>query len=53
MAVRSAYEEADEGDTVLLAPGCASFDQFKNFEDRGNKFCKLVENLKRKNLSKY
>ena len=53
MAVRSAYEEADEGDTVLLAPGCASFDQFKNFEDRGNKFCKLVENLKRKSLSKY
>ena len=44
-AVRSAYEEAKAGDTILLAPGCASFDQFESFEDRGDKFRKLVDGL--------
>ena len=44
-AVRSAYEEAKAGDTILLAPGCASFDQFESFEDRGDKFRKLVNGL--------
>ncbi|WP_019000451.1 UDP-N-acetylmuramoyl-L-alanine--D-glutamate ligase [Succinimonas amylolytica] len=33
------------GDVVLLAPACASFDQFKGFEDRGDKFAAMVENL--------
>ena len=44
-AVRSAYEEAKAGDTILLAPGCASFDQFESFEERGDKFRKLVNGL--------
>ena len=44
-AVLSAYQEAKAGDTILLAPGCASFDQFESFEDRGDKFRKLVNAL--------
>ena len=44
-AVQSAYEVANEGDTVLLSPCCASFDLFKNYEDRGNKFVQAVRNL--------
>ena len=44
-AVRFAANKADEGDTVLLSPAAASFDAFHNFEERGNRFRSLVENL--------
>lgn len=44
-AVRSAYMFGRKGDTVLLSPACASFDLFKNYEDRGNQFKKEVKNL--------
>ncbi len=44
-AVKKSYEMADKGDTVLLSPACASFDLFKNFEDRGNQFKQHVRNL--------
>jgi len=44
-AVRTAYGEAAPGDTVLLAPACASFDQFDNFEHRGREFKRLVNEL--------
>jgi UDP-N-acetylmuramoylalanine--D-glutamate ligase len=44
-AVRRARELAKTGDTVLLSPACASYDQFKNFEDRGDTFKRLVQGL--------
>ena len=44
-AVKSAAAMAREGDIVLLSPACASFDLFKNFEERGNKFKEIVNSL--------
>jgi UDP-N-acetylmuramoylalanine--D-glutamate ligase len=34
---------AERGDSVLMSPGCASYDQFKNFEERGDCFKSIVE----------
>ena len=44
-AVARAAELAEEGDTVLLAPACASFDQYANYQKRGEAFCDAVEAL--------
>jgi UDP-N-acetylmuramoylalanine--D-glutamate ligase len=44
-AVRTAASEAEAGDTVLLSPACASFDQFRDFEARGEAFRALVGEL--------
>jgi UDP-N-acetylmuramoylalanine--D-glutamate ligase len=44
-AVRLAGETAVPGDNILLSPGFASFDQFKNYEDRGSQFVALVNNV--------
>jgi UDP-N-acetylmuramoylalanine--D-glutamate ligase len=44
--VRIALEEAQKGDIVLLSPACASFDLFRNYEDRGDQFRKAVIELK-------
>jgi len=45
-AVKLAFNDAQNGDCVLLCPMCASFDMFKNFEERGKLFKELVNNLK-------
>lgn len=44
-AVHSAFKLADKGDVVLLSPACASFDLFKNYEDRGKQFKDAVKAL--------
>jgi UDP-N-acetylmuramoylalanine--D-glutamate ligase len=45
-AVACAAGFAESGDTVLLAPACASFDQYQNFKARGDAFCQAVEALR-------
>lgn len=46
-ATRKAAATADVGECVLLSPGCASYDQFKNFEDRGTQFIRIVNDLEK------
>ena len=45
-AIEAAYRESKAGDIVLLSPASASFDQFKNFEERGDYFASVVKELK-------
>jgi UDP-N-acetylmuramoylalanine--D-glutamate ligase len=45
-AVNESFKLAQSGDTVLLSPACASFDLFKNYEDRGRQFKQIVNSLK-------
>lgn len=45
-AVEKCYENAKEGDAVLLSPACASWGMFRNYEERGNLFKEIVKDLK-------
>ncbi len=45
-AVKTAFSFSSKGDIILFSPGCASFDMFKNYKDRGEKFNKIFEELK-------
>ena len=44
-AIKIARKSAQKGEVVLFSPASASFDMFKNFADRGNKFKKLVNEI--------
>lgn len=44
-AIFMAYQKSRAGDVILFSPGCASFDMFKNYEDRGNKFKDLLRDI--------
>ena len=44
-ATKKAYEISKKGDTILLSPACASWDQFNSFEERGNKFKDTINEL--------
>ncbi len=46
-ALEKAHQEATDGDIILLAPACASFDQFRSFEHRGDVFKSLVRQLEK------
>ena len=41
-----AIEQSSPGDVILLSPGCASYDWFESFVDRGDRFCNMVEDLR-------
>ncbi len=49
-AVDCAWRDAKDGETILLSPGCASFDQFKSFEDRGEQFIGMVSEINKGEL---
>jgi len=51
-AVGGAFTAAEKGGVVLFSPGCASFDMFQNYEDRGRQFKAVVEKISRNKAGK-
>jgi UDP-N-acetylmuramoylalanine--D-glutamate ligase len=51
-AVKGAYKIAKENESILLSPGCSSFDMFKNYEHRGEEFKRIVGSLEKGELKK-
>ena len=45
LVVKKARSLADKGDVIIMSPGCPSFDMFKNFTERGEKFVSIVNSL--------
>ncbi|MDP8269503.1 MAG: UDP-N-acetylmuramoyl-L-alanine--D-glutamate ligase [Candidatus Tenebribacter davisii] len=45
--INMAFSESEKGDIIVLSPACTSYDRFKNFEERGNKFKEIVSGLKK------
>jgi len=43
--IEKVHSEAEAGESIVLCPACTSYDMFKNFEERGNYFKKLVMEL--------
>ena len=46
-AVSEAASRAASGDVVLISPACSSFDQFRNYQERGESFCRIVKSISR------
>jgi len=46
-AVTEAAKHASSGDVVLFSPACSSFDQFRNYQERGEMFCRTVKSISR------
>jgi UDP-N-acetylmuramoylalanine--D-glutamate ligase len=47
-AVTTAFQDADSDDVVLFSPGCASFDWYRNYAERGDDFRRAVEEIKKR-----
>lgn len=47
-ALQEACAQGKKGETILLSPGCASFDQFQNYAERGERYKELIQRLRKK-----
>ena len=52
LAIKKAFSDSSAGDIIVLSPACASFDRFKNYEERGNFFKEIVARIGKENEKK-